>query len=150
MYHKWGGIMKNYWLQRKYKGSPQDDERSIQCYDGGSANLDIFYTCQFIQNETVNVWSSDGNKVGHEATEHTPVLPGTITGTISYGYKAVQTFFTKEDGSFVLNPIGTPVNYVECGTINHITGEILTEWNVPPSEKITLVICYEFNMEPNE
>lgn len=139
--------MKNYWLQKKYKGFPQDDERSIQCDDGGSANLDIFYNNRFIQNETVKVWSNDGNKVGHEVTEYTPVLPGTVTGTISHGRFSVQTFYTKEDGSFVLTKIGTPVNYVERGTINHTTGEIFTEWNAPPSEKITLAINYEFHME---
>lgn len=144
--------MKNYWLQKKYKGFPQDDELSIQCNDGGSANLDIYYNNQFIQNETVDVavWSSAGIKVGHLPIEHTPVLPGTMTGTISHGSFSVQTFYTKEDGSVVLQKIGTPVNYVERGTIIHATGEIFTEWNVPPSEKITLAINYEFHMEPNE
>ena len=133
--------MKNHWLQKK------DDLTSLQQLAGACDNLDIFYSMMYVQNETIYFWCLVKDCVEFSPLEHTPVLPQTITGRVYCDSQLIQTFSTKEDGSFVLNKIYTPANYIEHGTINHITGEISTTWNfVPPNNKTKLVISYEYKM----
>lgn len=87
-------------------GFPQDDANSLQQGSAGDANLDIWYGTPFIQNETLQVLADVNTDVTQYQTMHTPVLAGTMTGTIyptpgntSYGF----TFVVSSDGKFTFD-----------------------------------------------
>src|SRR5205085_1562500 len=89
-------------------GYPGDDSTSLQQLASGDGNLDIYYSHQFVQNETS---STDGGLVttsNYAPLEHTPVLAGTMTGTVYIGATAVQTFVVAESGTFTFTSIGSP------------------------------------------
>src|SRR3954469_17199168 len=62
-------------------GYPTDDATSLQQLASGDGNLDIYYTHQFIQNETSSTDAGDDVTSIFAPLEHTPVLAGTMTGT---------------------------------------------------------------------
>jgi len=93
-------------------GFPQDDEHSKVagcCGDFAcncSANLEIWYGTPFIQNEKMQVIADINTGLTHYQTMHTPVLAGTMTGTIypipgntGYGF----TFVVSSDGKFTFD-----------------------------------------------
>lgn len=129
-------------------GFPGDDANSLQQLASGDANLDIFYTSQFIQNETSSTDDGLDTSSIFNPLEHTPVLAGTITGTAYFGTTAAANFVVSEAGTFTFTAIGAPAFNPTAGTINTDTGEVTMTWDVAPSTN-HLVINYEYNMECN-
>lgn len=129
-------------------GFPGDDVNSLQQLASGDANLDIFYTHQFVQNETTSTDDGLDTLSVFSPLEHTPILPGTITGTVYDGAVAVQTFVVSETGTFTFSTLGAPVNFVTSGTLNVTTGELTLTWNNAPGDN-HVVINYEYNLECN-
>jgi len=128
-------------------GFPGDDANSLQQLASGDANLSVYYSHQFIENE-----SSAVDVSGTSSTfvlEHTPVLAGTVTGTVYDGVVAVQTFVVSESGTFSFHDVGTPTNKATAGSLNLTTGELALTWNNDPGEN-RVVVSYEYNMECNQ
>lgn len=90
---------------------PMNDEHTMtqgdpmcKCYS--NSNLEIWYGTPFIQNEKLQVYADINTGVTQYQTMHTPVLAGTMTGTIyptpgntSYGF----TFVVSSDGKFTFD-----------------------------------------------
>ena len=147
--------MKNYWLDKNKTGFPMDDEFSIMQGDNGCANLDIYYTQQFVQGETIEEckrqtkfdYFYDLNicSVNYWMTEHTPVIAGTMTGEIYVSDKLVQNFIVNSQGMFDLSKkFGE--TFIISANLNLNTGEVFAKWNVEPDTKTKLVVNYEFNI----
>jgi len=130
-------------------GYPADDINSLQQLADGTANLDIFYSSQFVQNEASNVDPGAVIVSAYAPLEHTPILAGTMTGTVFVGATAVQTFTVSSAGVFTFTPIGAPAAFIVTGTLNLTTGELVATWNVAPGSN-NLVVSYEYNMECNQ
>ena len=130
-------------------GFPGDDINSLQQLADGTANLDVYYSSQFINNESTSTDAgADVNSV-FSPLEHTPILAGTITGTVYDGSTAVQTFVVSSNGTFSFTSIGSPANIATAGSIDLTTGEFTLTWdNAPGSNHCT--ISYEYNMECNQ
>lgn len=130
-------------------GFPSDDSVSLQQLADGTANLDIFYSSQFVQNESSNTDPGAIVVAAYAPLEHTPILAGTMTGTVFDGAVAVQTFTVDSSGAFTFTAIGAPAAFVVAATINLVTGELVFTWNVAPGPN-HLVVSYEYNMECNQ
>lgn len=130
-------------------GFPGDDANSLQQLASGDANLSIFYSHQFIENETSSTDDGADLLSVFAPMEHTPVLAGTITGTVFEGATAVQTFVVDESSSFTFTDIGTPANKVVSATIDLTQGLMTMTWNNAPGNN-NLVMSYEYNMECNQ
>lgn len=130
-------------------GFPADDINSLQQLADGTANLDIFYSSQFVQNEASNTDPGAVVVSAYAPLEHTPILAGTMTGTVFVGATAVQTFTVSSAGVFSFTPIGAPATFITTATINLTTGELVATWNVPAGSN-NLVVSYEYNMECNQ
>jgi len=130
-------------------GFPSDDSVSLQQLADGTANLDIFYSSQFVQNEASNTDPGAIVVSAYAPLEHTPILAGTMTGTVFDGAVAVQTFTVDGTGAFTFTPIGAPGTFVVSATLNLITGEMVFTWNAAPGPN-HLVVSYEYNMECNQ
>lgn len=130
-------------------GYPADDINSLQQLADGTANLDIFYSSQFVQNESTNVDPGAIVVTAYAPLEHTPILAGTMTGTVFVGATAVQTFSVSSANVFTFTTIGAPAAFVVAATINLTTGEMVFTWNVAPGAN-TSVVSYEYNMECNQ
>jgi hypothetical protein len=128
-------------------GFPGDDANSLQQLASGDANLSVYYSHQFVENETSP--TDAGGTSTSFTVEHTPVLAGTVTGTIYDGSTAVQTFVVSESGSFTFTDIGTPAAKVTSATLNLTTGEVALTWNSDPGANHA-VVSYEYNMECNQ
>jgi hypothetical protein len=128
-------------------GFPSDDVNSLQQLASGDANLSVYYSHQFVENES-SATDAGGTSTTH-VLEHTPVLPGTVTGTVYDGTAAVQTFVVSETGSFTFTDIGTPAAKVTGATLNLTTGELALTWNSDPGPN-RVVVSYEYNMECNQ
>lgn len=136
-------------------GYPTDDAVSMQQLASGDGNLDITYTSQFVQNETGS--TNPGGANNHTATyaplEHTPVLPGTLTGTLYDGTTAVQNFIVSSAGTFTFTDIGSPtIKAISAGSsVDLTTGEVVIQWNGggDPGDN-HMVVSYEYNMECNQ
>ena len=81
-------------------GYPYDDANSLMQRSDGSPNLDIFYSSQFVQNETTSTDDGTDTSAMYAPVEHTPILAGSVTGTVYDGTQAVQTFTVAENGTF--------------------------------------------------
>ncbi len=129
-------------------GFPGDDANSLMQTASGDPNLDIFYSHQFVQNETTS--TDDGADVTSvfSPLEHTPVLAGTVTGTAFVGATAVGTFVIDESGTATITDIGTPANTVDAISLNNTTGEMTFTWSGAPGAN-SAVVSYEYNMECN-
>ena len=142
-------------------GFPGDDANSLMQRADGTANLDPFFTHQFIQNEASSTDAGSDAVANYSPLEHTPVLPGTVLGTVYVGSTAVQTFVVSPVGVFTFTGIGSPTVFantlggVSTGTgvagnsINPTTGELNLVFNSAPSSN-HVVISYEYNMECNQ
>ena len=130
-------------------GFPGDDVNSLQQLASGDANLSIYYSHQLVENETTS--TDDGADVlsVFSPLEHTPVLAGTITGTIYDGGVAVQTFVIDENSNFTFTDIGAPTPKVTAGTLDLTTGEMTLTWDGAPGENY-VIMSYEYNMECNQ
>jgi len=128
-------------------GFPSDDANSLQQLASGDANLSVYYSHQFVENEAS---STDAGGTSTSVTlEHTPILGGTVTGTVYDGTVAVQTFVVSESGAFTFHDIGTPSAKVTGATLNLTTGEMALTWNSDPGAN-HVVASYEYNMECNQ
>jgi len=130
-------------------GFPGDDANSLMQRADGTANLDIFYSSQFVQNETSNTDAGAGTSVTYDPVEHTPIFAGTITGTVYDGTTAVQTFVVSAGGTFTFTDIGSPATKATGGSVNLTTGEVSLTWNAAPGDN-HVVMSYEYNMECNQ
>lgn len=130
-------------------GYPGDDANSLMQLASGDANLSIFYSSQFVENETSSTDDGVDTTSVFSPLEHTPVLAGTMTGTIYDGATAVQTFVVDESSSFTFTDIGIPASKVTAGSLNVTTGEMTFTWNNAPGEN-HCVVSYEYNMECNQ
>jgi hypothetical protein len=128
-------------------GFPADDINTLMQRADGTANLDIFYSHQFVQNEGTS--SDPGNTTTSvfAPLEHTPVLAGTVTGTINVGGVAIQTFTVSTGGVFSFQTLlsGQPA-YANGGTINYQTGEVKVTWTAAPGTN-NVTMSYEYNLE---
>lgn len=131
-------------------GFPGDDVNTLMQRADGTGNLDIFYTSQFVQNETTSTDPGSIVTAVYAPLEHTPVLPGTVTGTVYDGGVAIQTYTVSAGGAFTFNAlVGGLTTYATSGTLNVNTGEITVTWNTAPGPN-NLVTSYEYNMECNQ
>jgi hypothetical protein len=128
-------------------GFPTDDANSLQQLASGDANLSVYYSHQFVENETQS--DAGGDTTSSFVLEHTPVLAGTMTGTIYDGATAVQTFVVAQSGSFTFTDIGTPSPKVSAGSLDLTTGELDLTWGSDPGAN-SVVVSYEYNMECNQ
>lgn len=127
-------------------GFPGDDANSMMQTADGTSNLDIFYSSQFVQNETTSTDAGTIVTASYAPLEHTPILPGTVTGTIYDGSTAVQTFVVSSAGTFTFTDIGSPSPKVTAGSLNTNTGELVLTWNSVAGAN-HCVLSYEYNME---
>lgn len=131
-------------------GFPGDDVNSLQQLASGDANLDIFYSSQFVQNESTSAVPALAGAVNYGALEHTPVLAGTVTGTVYYNSAAVQTFVVSSAGAFTFSTI-TGTILATAGSLNLSTGELALTWNASAvGASSYCVVSYEYNMECNQ
>lgn len=128
-------------------GFPTDDANSLQQLASGDANLSVYYSHQFVENETQA--DGGGDTASVHTVEHTPVLAGTMTGTVYDGATAVQTFVVAQSGSFTFSDIGSPTAKATAGSLDLTTGEIDLTWNSDPGAN-SVVVSYEYNMECNQ
>ena len=131
-------------------GYPSDDSTSLQQLASGDGNLDIYYTSQFVQNETSSTDAGGDTVSTFAALEHTPVIAGTVTGTIYDGTTAIQTFVVAEAGTFTFTNVGAaPTPSVTSGSVDLVTGEVTLTWSGDPGAN-HFVTSYEYNMECNQ
>jgi hypothetical protein len=128
-------------------GFPGDDANSLQQLASGDANLSVYYSHQLVENETQEN-AGGGTSVVH-SLEHTPILAGTMTGTIYDGTVAVQNFVVDQNGSFTFTDIGTPNPKVTSGSVDLTLGEVSLTWGADPGAN-KVVVSYEYNMECNQ
>ena len=126
-------------------GFPADDVNSLQQRADGTANLDVFYSHQFVQNET---HLDAGGTTTAVTLEHKPVLAGTLTGVVYDGDVAVNNIVVGGNGVVTVTEVGSPTNKVTSGTINLTTGDLSLTWNNDPGAN-KVVVSYEYNMEGN-
>jgi hypothetical protein len=127
-------------------GFPTDDANSLQQLASGDANLSVYYSHQFVENET---HSDVGGTTTAVTLEHTPVIAGTMTGTVYDGGVAIQTFVVAQNGTFTFTDISTPSPKVTGGTLDVTTGEVSLTWGADPGAN-SVTVSYEYNMECNQ
>lgn len=131
-------------------GFPGDDALSLQQLASGDANLDIWYTHQFVSQENQ---ASAGTGGGAGSTqyqlEHVPVLAGTMTGQIFDGGTLVYNFVVSQAGAFTFTPVGSPSPVVTGGALNLVTGVVTLSWGADPGANNT-VFNYEYNLEAQQ
>lgn len=144
------GAMRGASLQGGY---PSDDAASLQQLASGDGNLDIYYTHQFIQNE-VSSTHPGGSSVSatYAPLEHTPVLAGTLTGTVYDGTTAIQTFVVSSSGTFTFTDIGTVTVKAQSSgsSVDLTTGEVVLKWTGGDPGDNHFVTSYEYNLECNQ
>jgi len=128
-------------------GFPGDDANSLMQKADGTANLDIFYSHQFVQNE--RLVDAGGDTTSNFTLERGPILAGTITGTIYDGATAVYTFNFSAGGAFNKTEIGSPSPAVTGGSIDLTSGALTLTWDGDPSAN-SVVMSYESNLECNQ
>lgn len=131
-------------------GYPGDDVNALMQRSSGDANLDIFYSSQFIQNETLSTDVGDDLTSVFSPFEHTPIIAGTVTGTVYDGSTAVATFTVNESGTFTPTSIGSPSPSVSAGSLNTTTGELTVTWTGSAPGSNYVIVNYEYNMECNQ
>lgn len=133
-------------------GFPGDDANSLMQLADGTANLDIFYSSQFVQNEVSSTDAGLGMVTTYAPLEHTPILAGTVTGTLYVGAVAVQTFVVTAGGSVNFVDIGAPAikGQTAGSMLDLTTGELKIAWNGGAPGPNHAVVSYEYNMECNQ
>ena len=128
-------------------GFPGDDANSLQQLASGDANLSVYYSHQFIENETQT--DAGGDTHSTYVLEHTPVLPGTMTGTVYNGTDVTDTFVVDMNGNFTFTTVNHGVQHATSGTLDVTMGELQINWNADPGAN-SVVVSYEYNMECNQ
>ena len=131
-------------------GFPGDDANSLQQLASGDSNLYVYYSHQFVENETSSTSvGGAGLTYAYAPLEHTPVLAGTMTGSVYDGAVLIQTFTVSAAGVFTFNPAAAPVTRATAGTLNVTTGEVTLTWSADPGAN-HFICSYEYNMECNQ
>lgn len=130
-------------------GYPGDDINTMMQLASGDGNLDIYYSHQFVENETSSTDAGDDTLSVFSPFEHTPVIAGTVTGTIYDGSDAIQNFVVDQSGTFTFTDIGSPSPKVTSATLDLTTGEMTLTWGSAPGEN-HVVVSYEYNLECNQ
>jgi hypothetical protein len=135
-------------------GFPGDDANSLMQRADGTANLDIWYSSQFVQNESTTTDAGSLTTSTFAPLEKTPILSGTVTGTVYLGGTAIQTFTVSSAGNFTFTNIGSPSVYANPtgSSLNTNTGEMVLAWWNGSSATAAgaanyVVTSYEYNME---
>ena len=89
-------------------GFPSDDANSLMQKASGDANLDVYFSSSFVQNETSASDAGGASTTVFDPLKHTPIFAGSMTGTLYESGSAVQTFSVSEAGTFTFVDIGTP------------------------------------------
>jgi hypothetical protein len=108
-------------------------------------NLDIFYSHQFVANETTDHVIGDFNETVH-ILQKQPVLKGTLVGTVYRGTSPIQTFCADYEGNLKFTDVGRPVIKVVRGGLSPEQGRISLLWNTEPGS-CHLVVSYEYNIQ---
>jgi hypothetical protein len=106
---------------------------------GGSAMA--FFRClksKTVTNQNTGVDLGSTTTTTYTLT-NTPIVAGTLTGTIFDGNVAIQTFEVDVDGSFSFDDIGTPTAKATAGTLNLGTGKVVLTWSQAPGSNSALV-----------
>lgn len=130
-------------------GYPGDDTNTMMQLASGDGNLDIYYSHQFVENETSSTDNGADTLSVFSPFEHTPVIAGTVTGTIYDGSTAIQNFNVDQSGTFTFTDIGSPSPKVTSATLDLTTGEMTATWGTAPGEN-HIVVSYEYNLECNQ
>ena len=136
---------------RKMPNFPNFDSYPGQT-DSFNANLDIFFAHQFVSEETPQILSK---KVWNKqlyitwSIEHTPILPGTITGLVQLEDEVIQTFVIDESG--IANVVDTNKRghiFVKNMSVNVTNGELETIWNSDHINDVFphISLSYEYNL----
>jgi len=125
-------------------GFPGDDPLSLQQLADGTGNLDIWYTHQFVSNETQA--NAGGGTVLQYQLERTPILAGTVTGSIYDGGVLIYNFVVAQNGTFTFTAVGSPSPTVSAGSLNLVTGVLTLTWSADPGAN-NVVMNYEQNLE---
>jgi hypothetical protein len=144
------GAMRGADLQSGY---PSDDAASLQQLASGDGNLDIYYAHQFVQNEASSTHPGGSSvSAAYAPLEHTPVLAGTLTGTVYDGSTAIQTFVVSSSGTFTFTDIGTPTVKAQSSgsSVDLTTGEVVLKWTGGDPGDNHFVTSYEYNLECNQ
>ena len=128
-------------------GFPTDDANSLQQLASGDGNLSVYYSHQFVQNETQS--DAGGDTTSTFVLEHTPVLAGTMTGSVYNGATLTDTFVVDQGGSFTFTTVDHGSQYALAGSLELTNGELEITWNSDPGAN-SVVISYEYNMECNQ
>lgn len=127
-------------------GYPGDDANSLMQKADGTANLDIWYSHQYVSNEVTTTDLGGDVTSTYAPLKKTPILASTLNGTIYDGSTAVQTFMVSSAGVFTFTDINSPTYKATAGAINLTTGELTLTWNSDPGANHA-VVNYEYNME---
>jgi len=129
-------------------------ERDFASTDNKEYSAESYYNHDYIQGEIHKAITSgvgSGEKVIKFMTEHSPIISGTLSGTIFKDLNIVNTFTLDKKNRFILTDIRTgrisPEFKVNCGSVNLDTGEISLTWNKDPGS-YKIIINYEYKM-PN-
>ncbi len=129
-------------------GYPSDDMNSLCQYSSGDCCLDIFYNSQYVSNEVLDVMNKHSGFTSY-IVSHTPVLPGTVAGLITFDENNKYSFTICLDGTFSYHRIGlySSVNFIPFSAASSLdvdTGVLNLEWcgNISPEVKIS----YEYNI----
>lgn len=125
-------------------GFPGDDNLSMQQFADGTASLDKYYSDQTVVNETRA--NAGGGTVLSYTLEKTPILSGTLSGSIYDGTTQVYTFVVSAAGSFTFTAVGSPSPTVSAGTLDLVTGVVTLTWSADPGAN-SIVVTYQYNME---
>jgi hypothetical protein len=122
----------------------------VTSYNSG-APLSEYYTHQFVQNETTCTHPGGVNVAAvYPPLEHTPVVAGTLTGTVYVGHTAIQVFVVSSDGVFTFTDIGHSIP-IKCqregSSINLDVGEITLQWTGGDPGPNHFVVSYEYNIQ---
>ena len=85
-------------------GFPGDDAISLQQLASGDGNLDIWYSHQFVSQETET--NAGGGTSLQYQLEKTPILAGTLLGQIYDGSTLIYNFSVAQSGTFTFTPVG--------------------------------------------
>lgn len=117
-------------------GFPQDDEFSLMIDDGGEANLEIFYPANFVENERQDHLSFNNQII----VEHTPIYPGSLTGSVLYEGENVASFAVTEANLFCFSSVLDGLQIGRCN-LNCTTGELEFNCNL---DDFDLQYSYEY------
>jgi len=139
-------------------GFPGDDKWSLQQRASGDANLYVWYSSQFVQNETTSTGLINYDEtIVFAPLEHTPILGGTMVGTIFVDGVAQQTFTVNSAGTFAASNVGSPtVTLLNGGSscvLDLNSGQMRLKFTAGAygigNTSCFCVVSYEYNMECN-